>query len=364
MSDLLEIIESRLKLASSNGEKAALQARKAIVLVRMAQFENAREIVASLRTIFDKGQDGRITCWIMLVEGLIGFFDGLRPEAEDRIRRANFLATAIGDLPLSSLTAAWKAHLEFERSVFEEMAMSLRKALVTVDSGDHDTLARIAIVMCNAYAVCGDADNSNIWFARGRDHAYRSGDRLSVDALIFNRAVYGLANARANYFSRSVCDIDTGALRMCVESARNLEALIGKTTLVEHLQLSHGRLLILEGHYEQAITCLSAIKGNNQCAEYNYNDSLIAVEIAYCYLKWNQPKEAQVWINSVKPGFRDKLDSDEVLVATQMLSELDFAGVDLRHIKYNDEEVEQANVVYDQMRSRLKAALIDANTLS
>lgn len=360
MNNLLEKLDVGIKNAGSDAERAVFNAKRAILLARMARFQDAQLIIDSLRRSFDRGQNVRITCWIMLAEGVTGFFDGLQAGAEDRIRRAHFLAAATGDLTLTALAAAWKAHLEFERSAFDEMAKSLREALGSALDSDHDALARASIVMSNGHAVAGDVDESNRWFARGREHAYKNGDRLSVDALVFNKAVYSVAAARAEIFSNPNSTFDLKALRMCVESTRNLEALIGKTTVTEHLQLCHGRMLILEGDYDAALACLEEIRVNNRCANYNYNDSIISIEIAYCHLKFNRLDEVKRWMSFVDPEFRRKLDTDEVVAANGMLDQLRSAGVDVENSAYSREKVAEGLAAYHLMKNRLKTALTNS----
>jgi len=54
-----------------------------------------------------------------------------------------------------------------------------------------------------------------------------------------------------------------------------------------------GRFLILEQRYDQAIDALEKIRGARPFAEYNFNQSFIDLEIAFC-LKWlNRADEAR-----------------------------------------------------------------------
>lgn len=319
MSDLLKALDAKLARARSIVERGELGAQKAIVLTRMGEFDPARALILELRRSSDIAQSVRLTCWIMIAEGLIYFFDGFQLQADDRMVRAQFLSKSAGDFRMLALASAWRAHIEFERSQFSNMGLSLRTAISRAAVDEHDTRARAAMVMSNASALCGDFSGATRWFHEGRQHAQMDGDRLSVDALIFNRAAQNVATVRVQHCFGEFDPPDLAALRLDIESARNLEALIGKTTRAEHLKLAHAHMLMLEKRYDDAIEELKNVDDSSKFASFNFNHSLRAIELAFCYSKVGHFQEAKDWLETVKLGFRDGLDVDVVLLIDWMV---------------------------------------------
>ncbi len=318
MSQILLRIEDELSAETDVVGRARLLSRKAGYLARIGRFDDAKRIVGGLREVFGDGRSGRATCWIMLTEGLIHHFEDLSPVAHDRISRARLLSSAIGDTELVALSSAWKAHVEFERSTFDEMIASLRIAVNTARESDHAAQTRMSMVLCDSFLICGQRELAQRWFLRGRDHALLEGDQASIDALLYNRAAFGLARMRALNCLSPVLPEQLSLMRSEIDSARNLQTLTGVGALKHVVYVCDARLMILEGKFEEAIRQLNELKGTTPFGSYNFGSALINTEIAFCLVNLGRVDEGLAAFSAAKSIGFDGVDVDEQLVVAWM----------------------------------------------
>jgi tetratricopeptide (TPR) repeat protein len=322
MSRLLLRIEEELRTEASAVRRAELLAKGAGYLARVGRFDEAKRLVAELRQDFGDGHSGRTTVWIMLAEGLLQLFEDFNPGALDRIVRAQFLAQAIGDRQLNALSSAWRAHFEFETSKFDAMVQSLSKAIACAHAEDHDAHARLSMVLCNAFLLCGDRVRAQVWFSRSRDHALSDGDQASVEALLYNRAAFGMAWLRAQRCFGHVSDSEVSLVRLDVTSAMHLQELTRVAALTNFVHLCNARLLILEGKYELAIERLEGIRNARPFADYNFNQSFVDLELAFCLFRLGRLDDSLDLYNTRANATYAEMDIDEQLVAYWMQFEM------------------------------------------
>jgi tetratricopeptide (TPR) repeat protein len=315
VSRLLQRLQRELEQTKHPVERAELMARIGCCHARVGNFEEAKKLVGELRRHFGEGQSGRVTIWIMLTEGLIHWFQHVSSEALDRVARAQLLSIGM-KYPLGiAMSSAWKAHLEFERSSFEASFASIDIAIQHVEAEDHDVLARLAMLLCKFYATSGDLERTKHWFHRGRHFALLDGDRASIEALQFNRAVFTLSWARSEHCLGRLDGSAIGALRSELDSARNLQLLAAADALSNHLRLSHARLLMLEGNFEESIACLLQARGDSPFADYHFSEPYIDLEIAFCHFRCGRSDEALRLVGEISPNSFAGLDPDDRLFA-------------------------------------------------
>lgn len=322
MSQLLARLRSQHANAVDPIQRAELAARIGANLARLGDFDGARTWIAGLRTVYGDGRSGRVTVWIMLAEGLLHLYEDLSPLALDRITRAQVLGLAMRYDPVIALSSAWKAHIEFETSNFGAMAASLRVAQAHASPDEHDAHTRIAMVISNSFMLCGEERESYSWFMKGREHALKNGDQASLEALLYNRAAMALGWLRV-----SACNPSTGferlqSIRSEVKSARNLQALTGIGTMENHVGLMEARLLIIDGRYSEAIGKLHEVRGRAPFAKHNFNQTLVDLEVCYCYVNIGQVETALAIFRGLDWSEFAILDTDEQIVALWMRIQL------------------------------------------
>src|SRR4051794_35075843 len=112
MSRLLRCLEEQLRNSRTPREAAEPLSRQACYFARSGNSAEAKAIAEHLRSRFGSA-DARIAAWIMLIEGLVGYFEALKPEALDRIQRAALISQAAGQLDIYYLASTWLANSAF-----------------------------------------------------------------------------------------------------------------------------------------------------------------------------------------------------------------------------------------------------------
>ena len=322
MSQLLARLQNQRASAVDPLERAELTARIAANFARLGKFDESKTLIAELRSVYGDGRSGRITVWIMLAEGLIYLYQDISPLALDKITRAQVLGLAMGYSTVVALASAWKAHIEFEGSNFEAMTSSLTIAQANVSADEHDAHTRIAMVISNSFMLCGDERASYRWFMTGREHALKNGDQASVEALLYNRATMALGWLRV-----SCCSIKTDAQRFQsikseVKSARNLQQITGIPTMENHVGLMEARLLTIDEKYEDAIAKLQDVRSKAPFAIHNFSQSLVDLEICFCYVRIGQIERAATIFETIDHSNFGSLDTDEKIVVLWMCIQL------------------------------------------
>ena len=320
MAQFLIRIEERLLTELEPVERAVLFARKAIYLARTGRFNEAKLITADLRSRFGVGQNAKVTVWIMLLEGVCFLYEKISPLAFDRVHRAQFLSLAINDRALISLTSAWKAHLEFEQSNFVAMAKSLKCAIDNATEENNDSNARLSMVLADALFLCGDRKAAQTWFMRSRRNAIDAGDQATIEALLYNRAAFSTAWLRCERCFARDNPSDITLVRLEIASARNFQAMTNITAFGHLIALCDARLLILESEFDKAIGALESVRNSGPFASYNFDQDIIDLEIAYCFLMLGRTDHALISFNLIRGHDLSGLDLDDRLVVAWLKS--------------------------------------------
>ena len=322
MSQLLHHLDERLCVESDANMRAELLAQKAGYLARVGRFEEAKSIISEVRKTFGDIRDGRVTVQVMVAEGLALHFELLSAAASDRVARAHVLAVAMRDRELIGLTSAWRAHMAFEKSDWPLTGKFLSQAMEAADDDHHAALARCAVVLFNAFALCGDRRESQYWFLKGRDHALKQGDQATIDALLHSRATFGAARLRAQRCRGIVRQEEIALAKREVASARNLQNLTRIDAHSTYIDLCDARLRTIDGDYQGAIELFAALRDQGPYPEGHFSQPLVDLEIAYCHTKLGNNDVLSSTPSLQSLAWVDDLDVDDRLSAAWMLAEL------------------------------------------
>jgi tetratricopeptide (TPR) repeat protein len=322
VSRLISRIEEQLLNETDPYVRAELEAKRASYLARVGRFLESGEAIANVRRAFGDGRSGRVTALVMIAEGLLIHYEKLGSGATDRVTRSQLLGHAMKDREVVALASAWRGYLEFEDSKFDAAFRSIKQAFDNARPEDHAVWTRCAIVMSLGFALCGQLSDSQHWFMEGREHALQDGDQASIDALLHNKAAFGVAWLWAQKCKGSVDESALRRARMELASARSLQGLADVRAHSAYVDLSEARLSLLEGQYETALADLEAIASAGPFPARHFNESVLALEVAYCHASLGRVDMAIEALSKVDDDAIAALDVDDRLVAAWIAAEL------------------------------------------
>lgn len=357
MSQLLSRIDSRLQQETDDYVIAELQAKKAAYLVRIGESDTARSIVADVRRTFGDGRSGRVTCFLQLAEGLLHYYEFDGATARDKFTRALFLAEAMREPDLIALCAAWKAFIDFYACRFEAMHRSLVLVRDSVGSEDHAVLSRRAVVMMTAAIILGDKNSAQRWFQVGHRHAVADGDQACIDALLFGRGVFGVARQRIDWCRDSTDSEWLGLIRAELGSAKNLQQLVGISTMRDHVDLSMARLDLIERRWSAALSTLQRLKEPNGFPRNHLNPTALAIEALFAQLQLGDTAAVISGAAQVDLDQLDALDPDERAVGLSIWARIAEHPAMAGHVRSDPDRLAKAWADYDNYESQLRHAL-------
>jgi hypothetical protein len=326
VSELLRRIDERLAVAGDPQVRGVLQAQRACYLARVGDFDAARAAVAALRAE-PKYPGHEVTAiWVMLVEGVLDYFENLGSRARDRIRRAHLLSLSLKHPPLVAISSAWRTHLEFEFSDFSAMADALGHFYSDSSQRDDESIGRTSLTLASALAVIGRAKEAKAVSEIARTRALAMGDQATIEAVLHNRASIGVATSRIRRALGELTDADIAMNRMELASARNFQTLIRVRSLNTLTELCEARLAALEGQHALARQRFAALLGRGPFPAGSFSEGVVALEIAHCTLCDGEPEAARRVAAEVSAAALDGLDPDDRMVAGWLDLELARGG--------------------------------------
>jgi len=318
MIPLLTRIEQELSVCTDPLRQAELLAERACYLARTGDFAGANEIAASLRQAYGDGRSARISVWIMLIEGLVLYFDKLSSSlARDRIVRANVISSVAAIPRLKSLTAAWLAHIEFERSAYESMAALIASVLRSAEPDAFDVHSRVGMILGDAYLYSGNRSQSMKWYEYSRRHSILIGDRAAIGALMYNRSAFGLALARIKYHTDAgfIDQQHLSFIEIEMESGWSFQSGTKVTALSHLVDLCRARVEILRGRHSSAIDLLLPLNERLVSIEDRQNRSCVLADLAWCLFKIDRHDQAVDMVRQLDEQQFLQLDADDQVVA-------------------------------------------------
>jgi tetratricopeptide (TPR) repeat protein len=322
MSKLLRELDSEISRSADDGARGVLLARKAGYLARIGKFDEAQSIITDLRAALSDGRSPRASIWIMLAEGLLHTFRDMSDAGADRFMRAQALANATKDRSLIAATSAWRAFAQSERSEFKGMVRSLDDALANCDNADHEVLARVYMILGNAYMSVGERLLAHDLYMYSRHHALECGDQATIDGVIYNKAAFAIAWLRAQTCLGGTDQEHQRQLRLELASAKTYQQMIGVDALSNFVYLWEARLQLVADEFEAAAVSLGSVRSMKPFAKYNYDVSLIDLETAYCLHRAGKGEDALALAKTAFQTDLSGLHDDDRLVAAWLRKEL------------------------------------------
>jgi hypothetical protein len=254
-----------------------------IALAQLGKTGDSAEILRSLRAKYSAEQFPKLAIHLMILEGLIWYYDRRRPDSFDRVNRAYLLASAGLLDDLKAEAAVWLAHLAFNFEKYSSFRAGLSTALLGFDSLSDSLRSRVCLVIADSTRFLGQMETSNTWYKFARIFARRSGDRGVVAAIEYNRIVMGLSRARLEYFfSRTEASASINNWSAEFSSIKRLHEGMGVSSLSELLLLCQSYGLQLDGDFCGATKPLIDIRDAGAAGACGLSVQSLNLEIAWC----------------------------------------------------------------------------------
>lgn len=311
-SRLLAQLASRIAAARDPVEAACLRAQRGIYLARQGKHEAAQAIVAAIRQEFGARPDAEVTAWVSLVEALIHFYSQPGPKALDRLKRAHALSRAMNHPVLVPLCAAWLAHLEFNANRMPPMLQYATEALRLARSDHHAALARVSLVIADAFHFAGRFDLAKPWYAQVREHALADGDDAMISAMLHNVAALRANQVRlADAFQEPKTE-ETHRALLEAESTRNYDVGIGTLSLAQLLPLVRAQLFMVQGDYRAAVELFSATLDRENVENLERREATFFAERAWCFAQLGEPLLARKDVEAACSRLEYPADDDDL----------------------------------------------------
>lgn len=296
--DRIARLETELRSCRDPAARTELNAELAAYLARVGDFDRARRIVADLRAANPDATDARSAIWVILIEGLILYFESLSPAAFDRVYRAYRLSEFAQVQGLRGICAAWMADFEFDRSAYLSMVQLVERALT-----DRPLLPecqiRAGLVMGDAWLFAGSWLRSRPWYELTRRRSVELGDRAALGAIMYNRASLAVAYLRVHSLSARRAEPPDGGLCIAVseaESAWSYQTGTHATALGILTQITRGRAALLRGDHREALNLLSLVDQSADAELSQAKRLLVRCEMAHCQFALGQHDQARAAI--------------------------------------------------------------------
>jgi tetratricopeptide (TPR) repeat protein len=321
-SRLLAQLAARIATARDPVEAACLRAQRGIYLARQGKYDEAEAIVKSIRDEFGTRPNAEVTAWISLVEALIHFYSQPGPKALDRLRRAHALSHAMNHPVLVPLCAAWLAHIEFNSNRMAPMLQYAVEALRLAKPEHHAALARVSLVIADAFHYAGRFDLAKPWYAAVRQHALAEGDDAMISAMLHNVAALRANQVRlADAFQEPQPDEAKRALQE-LESTNNYDLGIGTLSFALLIPLVRAQLHMAQGNFLDAIPIYSETLGSSNAGSLKLREACFFAERAWCLLQTGNREAARVDVEAACVRISIQADQDDVAAMHARLAEV------------------------------------------
>jgi tetratricopeptide (TPR) repeat protein len=318
MKPLLTRIEEELAVCTDPYRRAELMGEKGCYLARVGDFSAARALVSELRADSSIVGNERVAVRVMLLEGLLLFFEELDAKCRDRVLRAHAISHAAGHIDLARLTAAWLAHADVNLDRFSDVTKMLRYALTPPSPLGDPATVRAHLVLADCNMLAGRIESARRFYELARRGAVECGDDSALAATFYNRAIMMLNLGRIRALLGEESSESRRFMELEVRSVSLYHQASGQTSLSQLLDIMRAMLMFAGGSFSEAEVYYRKILSTGRSLNFDADDSILALEFAYCLLSLGNVDEAKTIIRSVEAVPAGRSNFDDALVIAGM----------------------------------------------
>jgi tetratricopeptide (TPR) repeat protein len=310
-SRLVERLDGAITGSTEPLRREYLKAERAGALARLGLLADARFALSGLRSQNQRHRDPLLAAWIHLVEGQIDHFDTIAPQACEKFQRAFDAAAAIGHAPMQALASAWLANCAFNASDLPALTRHVTHALSLSEPEQHAALARVSLVLADAYRCAGDDTSSQTWYLRSRAHASADGDSSMISVMLHNISSMRSGQiALADAFGRANVDQARKAL-LEAESTANYDWGTGVASLSAFVPVIRAQFLAVLGRFDEAARLFNEHLDRASQEGMAHREPRLLADRAWCHVRLGQVAQALADTAAAEAGAASQRDADD-----------------------------------------------------
>lgn len=363
MMPILARLDKLIAEAKSPLEKAERMAERATYMARAGDFENSDRVLQSIRSDKLLSSSPRVMVWVMLAEGVAGFFKDLDPRSRDRLLRAYGIARAAAQADLERVCASWLVHADFNRCDFDSMAAYVRRYAERSPQKRDAAAGRITIVIADLCLYIGEFARSVRWYEIARQIAVEIGDEATLGAIMHDRAALNSTRARLNEVFGNREEEPLRFLRMEIDSSESFHRATRQKALPHVTDVVKARVLQCEGKYQQAAALYLPIVDDDIAASLVADRALLRADLALCLLKSGNTEDARRVLDSLSLMSAGDLARDDQVIFWSCIYEL-AVGFSMQQLAESSRDnLETAKVSYLNEIATLRQTLTELEEL-
>lgn len=314
MKPLLTRIDEELAVCADPYRRAELLGERGCYLARIGDFASARQHLLEIRSSLEVSTRERVAVRVMLLEGLLFFFDGLSVQCRDRVLRAHAIGHLSGQGDLARLTAAWLAHIDFNLNRFDDAARMIQYALRAPSEIADAATFRARLVLADLSMLSGRVEAAKQLYDLARRGAVEGGDDSTIAAIFFNRATMLLNQSRIGAILGEGSAVSQRFLELEFRSIELYHRASGQTSLPHLLDLLSAMILLEAGNFREAAEKYRRVLNAGPALTIGADDAIPALELALCLISLNELDEAKGIIEAIERMPKVARPLDDLLI--------------------------------------------------
>jgi tetratricopeptide (TPR) repeat protein len=204
----------------------------------------------------------------------------------------------------------------------EPMLQYAVQALQLAQPTHHAALARVSLVVADAFHFAGRFDLAKDWYAAVRQHALAEGDDAMISAMLHNVAAFRANEVRiADAFGEPM-PLEAKRVLMETESTKNYDIGIGTLSLALLIPLMKAQLLTTGERFEEALEIFVEVLESNSPENLERRKACFYADRAWCYLRTGKTQAAILDVDEACQRAEDPADADDLAVTHARVAEI------------------------------------------
>jgi tetratricopeptide (TPR) repeat protein len=215
------------------------------------------------------------------------------------------------------------------------------EALRLAQPSHHAALARVSLVVADAFHFAGRFDLAKPWYAAVREHALAEGDDAMISAMLHNVAALRANQVRlADAFHEPGHNEANRAL-MELDSTKNYDLGIGTLSLGLLIPLVRAQLFMALGRFPDAVSLYSETLDKQNTENLERREACFFAERAWCLIQTGKTEDACADVDAACRHAGNPADPDDVASMHARLAEvLNLLGQSERSLEHKRQAIE------------------------